>query len=504
MIVKIRKKIMSQNTAQTKEEILERIRKNQRKRALGEVSCTKIDKMKTQYELPKCTFCFEPLEKELQFLHCGHVFHQECIEGYSRVKKVCPVCKFNFTGFPPQKLFFDIQKIEIDDSRRVNFLRGLNAKTAEEVDQIILDKNEALMDKIIEVEDKIAKTQRSSKEVEKTNRRLEKVHDKIRGKINGLMQEKNAYQEQELKLKREIDDLKSQVSGRNVAIRDLKKKAVELQKYKNRFESESDYTTKQLIKKKDDGGLSLEVKCNFFFDQALRYNSKFNSISHKHRSDYKELQKLKNRDQNLQDEIKKLKDKITERDKDNRELGDELDRRIGQLKKYKKRFNDLLENQNFGDYTSGGEQTITNLPISNEPGDEKSNNLSRLRRIKTVRSSPESDVPPSFTNFGASKPNNKEEATITVDDLSKEIENRKKKPVKGRRRKKKIGLFQKFKISGLENELEKVSVVEKNITRNQNKKSNDYLFNPNRIKGARKKKVTTLNIRDMILGGKKY
>lgn len=42
-----------------------------------------------------CSICIEPLldsGKKIIRLHCGHMYHEECIQTWFKVKKICPLC----------------------------------------------------------------------------------------------------------------------------------------------------------------------------------------------------------------------------------------------------------------------------------------------------------------------------------------------------------------------------------------------------------------------------
>ena len=55
---------------------------------LGPFSCT--DDRDTE-----CRICTEPLQKEQMIcvLECKHLFHEECVRKWGRVKPSCPVCR---------------------------------------------------------------------------------------------------------------------------------------------------------------------------------------------------------------------------------------------------------------------------------------------------------------------------------------------------------------------------------------------------------------------------
>ena len=48
--------------------------------------------------LPNCAICLKDLDGSLAALHCGHVFHVNCIQVSMQYKGVCPLCKESSKG----------------------------------------------------------------------------------------------------------------------------------------------------------------------------------------------------------------------------------------------------------------------------------------------------------------------------------------------------------------------------------------------------------------------
>lgn len=42
----------------------------------------------------ECSICLEDLNSNLYALQCGHLFHENCIQKWLKLKKYCPVCQF--------------------------------------------------------------------------------------------------------------------------------------------------------------------------------------------------------------------------------------------------------------------------------------------------------------------------------------------------------------------------------------------------------------------------
>lgn len=458
----------------SKEEIERKTKRYQRKAKLNEIDPSEMDKLKTKYELPNCAFCFDSLEKDLCFTHCGHVFHEKCIENYIKVKPICPTCREDISKEGANKLYFPIKKTILNDSERVNFLKGLKGKNSIEIDQNIFDKNEFLMDKIITIEERMEKVRQDNNETMKTNKNLEKVHEKFKKMINDLLEENNDLKEKLKKAEEEKTKKSKELSTRAKEIKNLKRKEVELLKYKNRFESESDYKVKGLMREKDDMSISLEIKCDRFYDCALQYLSKFNSLSEQHLQTISELGKLRNKDQSYLSEIKDLKDKITLRDNEIKELNENLSRRISQLKQFKKRIDDK------NDFSGDQSVTFNNLEASK----------SVMRKIKILKE--DKKMTDSEINF---KKLAKEE------DLNKFL-NQKQNSVKKKKVKKK--LHEIYKERGLhkvqtEDKTEILIPGKRKSSKKKekpDKNSMKYLFNPGRIKVE--EKLTQSNMMEYI------
>jgi hypothetical protein len=57
-----------------------------------------------------CTVCLEPIvdDTECRLLSCYHIFHKECIDGWLKRQKNCPMCKKEFQ-MTKQLIFDSIQ-----------------------------------------------------------------------------------------------------------------------------------------------------------------------------------------------------------------------------------------------------------------------------------------------------------------------------------------------------------------------------------------------------------
>ena len=43
---------------------------------------------------PDCSICYDKLvSKQVQELHCGHLFHHECVERWIEESHTCPICR---------------------------------------------------------------------------------------------------------------------------------------------------------------------------------------------------------------------------------------------------------------------------------------------------------------------------------------------------------------------------------------------------------------------------
>lgn len=67
--------------------------KNRRK-----VNCQEIGKIldKFRSELKQgdfCCICLDEEKKDSVILGCAHGFHKDCLEGWLKIKRLCPVCR---------------------------------------------------------------------------------------------------------------------------------------------------------------------------------------------------------------------------------------------------------------------------------------------------------------------------------------------------------------------------------------------------------------------------
>ena len=46
----------------------------------------------------ECVICLQEMKtgEKLSIISCSHIYHTECIEKWSKKKKVCPLCDYNF------------------------------------------------------------------------------------------------------------------------------------------------------------------------------------------------------------------------------------------------------------------------------------------------------------------------------------------------------------------------------------------------------------------------
>jgi hypothetical protein len=44
---------------------------------------------------PECAICYEPFTKQGKFveLDCGHIFHEDCLAGWTAREQKCPMCR---------------------------------------------------------------------------------------------------------------------------------------------------------------------------------------------------------------------------------------------------------------------------------------------------------------------------------------------------------------------------------------------------------------------------
>ena len=47
--------------------------------------------------LEDCSVCLEPIELDVAFLTCYHVFHKTCVDKWRRIENKCPMCKLDFS-----------------------------------------------------------------------------------------------------------------------------------------------------------------------------------------------------------------------------------------------------------------------------------------------------------------------------------------------------------------------------------------------------------------------
>ena len=43
----------------------------------------------------ECAICLNNLQINLFALPCGHIFHENCINNWFIVKKICPICNYS-------------------------------------------------------------------------------------------------------------------------------------------------------------------------------------------------------------------------------------------------------------------------------------------------------------------------------------------------------------------------------------------------------------------------
>lgn len=64
----------------------------------------------------ECSICFENYkeEEELKFTPCKHLFHEECLKNWLKVKRTCPLCRLDLQAAfnPPNE--------KAEDSARVS------------------------------------------------------------------------------------------------------------------------------------------------------------------------------------------------------------------------------------------------------------------------------------------------------------------------------------------------------------------------------------------------
>ena len=51
-----------------------------------------------------CPICLSAVEGEGARLHCGHVFHADCIDGWLRLHHTCPICRSDQSTTAPVRV----------------------------------------------------------------------------------------------------------------------------------------------------------------------------------------------------------------------------------------------------------------------------------------------------------------------------------------------------------------------------------------------------------------
>ena len=60
---------------------------------------------------PNCSICFEKLvSKDTQIIHCGHEFHNDCIDKWLEKENSCPLCR----GLIDHRIILD-DSIQVED-----------------------------------------------------------------------------------------------------------------------------------------------------------------------------------------------------------------------------------------------------------------------------------------------------------------------------------------------------------------------------------------------------
>ena len=60
-----------------------------------------------------CSICLAKLnlaKDDISVTPCGHLFHQNCIEGAIRLKNECPICKTNINDDIVKKLYVEVDE----------------------------------------------------------------------------------------------------------------------------------------------------------------------------------------------------------------------------------------------------------------------------------------------------------------------------------------------------------------------------------------------------------
>lgn len=71
---------------------------NQNPKRIEESRIKEIMRLSMTNQAQECAICLLEMKKDsnLRFIDCAHKFHAECIEDWSRKRKVCPVCMTEF------------------------------------------------------------------------------------------------------------------------------------------------------------------------------------------------------------------------------------------------------------------------------------------------------------------------------------------------------------------------------------------------------------------------
>ena len=153
-----------------------------------------------------CSICLAKLilaKDDISVTPCGHLFHQNCIEGAIRLKNECPICKTNINDDIVKKLY-----VEVDEGLVYN---GSSTET------------EKVLEETEEYESKIKKKWLNRiKKLEKENSELKTTNMSVQKQFNLVKTFLEVYQKENKSLEKKCRKLESEKNNLHDELEQMK------------------------------------------------------------------------------------------------------------------------------------------------------------------------------------------------------------------------------------------------------------------------------------------
>lgn len=260
------------------------------------------------YEAPHCSICLQDLSHSLSTLHCGHIFHYECIiQCFINGPKSCPLCRIKFTQKQVTNLQFSLTekpKTQINlcpDDPEISKIEYLASRL-----ENLTQENQIASKKIQTLEEQ---KKRQEAQITELNTNLTNKQERLKELEDSFYKTKSMLREEEYK----AEKFKEMFTNDHLKLRETQDKLTKLERIQKLIDEIEKTSSSVIWAENARESLPLEDQASQFYSALListnhlkAAEAKFVELKGIHSNCNEEIQKLKKMNSAIRKENQRL------------------------------------------------------------------------------------------------------------------------------------------------------------------------------------------------------